>query len=218
MQPKVIFFDAHGALLDDIETEFLAIQDVFTYLHLQVPSSLTEYLLEVELEEWDHHRLFERRGSPVSPGQLNELIDRAYASRLRFFPPQLLPGVRDILEYFHRREILTVLLSRHPEDVVSPLLNTFGINPFFGFECFGEESPVKIIKWVLKIENMGLQQPIMPGDCALVSGNPFWLRDAKRAELHTIAIVREPVPAYFPHLARPEMELDNLIKILEFFP
>lgn len=218
MQPRIIFFDAHGAILDDIELEFRAIQDVFSYLRLQAPASLTEYLMEVELDGWDHLRLFERRGAHVSAEELHGLICQAYASRLRFSPPELLPGIPDILENLHRLDILAVLLARHPEEVISPVLNDRAIESFFGFKCFGEQYPTKTMRWVVKIENMHLKQPILASDCVLVSENPFWLRNAKHAQFHTVALLHEPMPPYFPRLARAEKELNDIRMILELFP
>lgn len=214
MRPKIIFFDAHGGIMDDTDIALCAVQDVFSYFRRE-PPSINEYLLALELDGWDMTPQFARRGISSSAEEIYDLMFRAYVLRLRNAGVILLPGVREVLEAEHARGILMVLISRYPEDVLAPFFLDAGVAPFFGFECFGEDDPKGPIDWILKIENMHTTEPILPSDCILISPNPFSLFQAKQAGVRTIALIQKPIPPYFPRLARPDHEVTNPLEILE---
>lgn len=213
MKPRVIFFDAHGGIIDDIETAFRAFQDVFSYFHRE-PPSISEYLLTLELDGWDMMPQFTRKGITVFAEEIYGLMCQAYALRLRHSDVQLMPGIRELLKIVYKKKILGILLSRYPEDVVSPIIHDADIDTFFGLEMFGEENPEVSIEWALKIENMHTKPSILPAECVFLSPNPFLLLQAKRMGVYTVALIREPIPAYFSRLARPNNEIDDILKLL----
>ncbi len=214
MQPRIIFFDAHGGIIDDTDIALCAIRDVFSYFHRE-PPSVAEYLLALELDGWDMTPQFVRRGIASPAEEIYDLMSRAYVLRLRNAGIILSPGVRKILETEQTKKVLMVLVSRYPEGVIAPFILDAGIASFFGFEIFGEDDPKRPIDWVLKIENMHTTPPILPNECVFISPNPFALFRAKRAGVRTIALIRKPIPPYFPRLAQPDNEVDDPLKILE---
>ena len=143
---KLLLWDIDGTILHTGKAGETALGRAMEMIH-----GFNHGLVGLEIagrtDKWIVEQLLARDGKPNGPGEVTRFLD-VYVGLLAEELPRrkggLHPGVMGILEEGHRRpDIVQALLTGNIEKGARLKLTRYGVNHFFEFGAFADDSPVR---------------------------------------------------------------------------
>lgn len=143
---KLLLWDIDGTLLHTGKAGEAALGHAMEKLH-GISRGLEGLEIAGRTDKWIVEQLLAREGLPHGDREIARFLD-VYVERLAEELPNrqggLHPGVLGILEEGHRREdIVQGLLTGNIEKGARLKLDRYGVNHFFAFGAFADDSPVR---------------------------------------------------------------------------
>ena len=181
-----IIFDFDGTLADSKACSILATQAAFKACHLAVPDeAVISHYMGIPIEQ----SFKEMANIDLTDQAFNELLTtfRSYYKQFENDTLKLFPGMKEVLEQLHKRQVKCFVVSSKKTDVLKRNLVTLQIEAFFQ-DCIGSDQvqhykphPEGI---TILLDRFNLNEK----DCMMVGDAIFDMQMGKRAGCSTCAV------------------------------
>ena len=195
--PRAVLFDFDGVIVNSEPLHFYAFHEVLK--EHRVDLSEDEYYRElIGFDDRGAFRhLFEKRGVPLEPGKLLQLVvDKSrimmdFIRRRQFHP---LPGVEEFVRTLWRRCPLAICSGGLREEIEA-MLEGIALRDCFSVVVAAEDVEVGkpdpsgyLLAAQLLSEKAKLPRPLKPSECLIIEDAPTVIRSVKSVGFPTLAI------------------------------
>ncbi|MCL5733385.1 MAG: HAD family hydrolase [Patescibacteria group bacterium] len=189
---KVVLFDWNGTVLNDIPVWHESVKEIFC-VYGKNPPTIAEYFSELE---GDYLQIYQSRGIVASRDELNAIYEPFYEAHIS--EAVLFPSAKDVLLLLARLGIRIGLVTAQKENLVSPLLDKFGLSDLFWYKAFHALDKKSAIQRIVA------DADVCPENCYFVGDAPSDIRHGKKAGIKTIAFLGGYIPESLVISAKPD--------------
>jgi len=200
---KLVLWDLHGTLLDDIPAWYTAVRETFLAFGAQ-PPTLDEYFME--LEGHQYWELYTRRGVRASFGELNAVYGKVYGQQMSQIV--LTRSARETLRALKTNGIPCGIVSAQIAELFKPIFSRLQLAPYFSYAYYPVTAKAE------KINEIMMKERISPQQCIYVGDTPSDVRSAQKAGMVSVAYLNGYVPKTLIDATNPDHTIRDLKEIL----
>lgn len=209
-QPRAIFFDMDGVIVDSMPYHFIAWYEALRPWGVRI-NSFDVY--QREGERWDKTLLDFLKTAHIQPSR--RMLKKIFAARQKifqkYFKRYIFPGVPEFLACLKKKDYLLALVTGTPEIEVRQILPR-KICKFFDVLVTGDQVQYGKPHPAPYLEAAKLLK-LKPRECLVVENGLLGITSAKRAGMFCIALTTS-LPAQF--LKKADLVVDRLEEITKF--
>ncbi len=196
---KMVIFDWNGTLIDDIPIWYDSIKKIFK-LHDINPPSIGDFFRKLEMVK-SYTEIYNSSGINLSKEELDQIYQKEYQKHLQEI--RLSPGVKETLNILKQKRAVLGIITIQLGPLFDPIFLRLNLKKYFKEVIVEAREKSNIILHLCAFER------IRPENCYYVGDSPSDIRQAKKAEVKSIAYLNGYIPKDLILKAEPDFVISN---------